>query len=172
MSFEQIIDRICLSSDMTGCVINYYPHIIKQYTNGGKFKNENFNELKIFTKNLVEEITTEYIYKNKKMIVDANGNKEFQCIQQKTCFMNNGLYEVLNIEFIDPNKFPILNKYYDVSKKHVYKYLDKYVTVSLINETIDEKTTINYIKLSFSVPQNETQKQSLYRHLKAIIALI
>ena len=132
----------------------------------------------------------EYIHREKKLIVDDTGNREYMTIQQKfhslcefknkTHDTNSALIVVSKIEYIDPNKFPILNKYHDVSKKSMKIYDDKYIAINVISEYDfndkknyeHDKQIITYIKLSFAVHNNEQYKRSVIRHFKEVISLL
>lgn len=152
--------------------IDYYPHIVVDYATGGHLMNETITEYeKIFdndgkyTKNVYDY--TEYVHNNKKMLVHANNDKEYIEISQLECIVSKGLYNLHNFIHIDPNKFPILNKYYDVCNYHELVYKNKYLNVHLIS---DLTNSISFIKISFSLPKYDTYQTD--DKLKKIIKLI
>ena len=76
-------------------------------------------------------------------------------------------------ENIDPNKFPILNKYNDVIEKNIINYDEHYITISLITE-LSSNNKKKYIKLSFNIPKNinDSTKIKIMKHFKEAISLI
>lgn len=176
-NIENIIKEILLNPNLYGCIVEYYPHIIKLYDMGGQIKTENLSTFTISNYSIMSDTITEYIHREKKMIVHESDNNQLCCdreylnIQQKhNMLTTEGLFIVSRIEHIDPNKFPILNKYYDITKKKIKTFRNKYISVSIINET--EHFDEQYIKLSFGVNNNEQYINSVLRHVKGVIALL
>ena len=150
-------------------IVEYYPHIIQQYNHGGMFKDEKFELVNNENYSVKTDIFTEYIHREKKLVVHESGDREYLLIKQLACKLSNGLDIVSDVECIDPNKFPVLNKYYDICKKNVVSYEDNYITISSISEKNN-----NYIKLSFQIPKkfDEQYKRRVLRHFKAALSLL
>lgn len=182
---ETTIDEIFANPRLDGCIVEYYPHVILQYENGGTLKNDANLDLSVFSKFATrDEKYTEYIHREKKLTVyssDDNecNNREYVTVQQKynklipvtnskeTVPVSACLFVVSKIDCIDPNKFPILNKYYDICEKTVKIFDDKYLTISIIQEK-----SITYIKISFAVNRDVQYKRGVLRHLKEVISLL
>jgi hypothetical protein len=166
---EQIINNIFQTPDLENCTVEYYPHVIVQYKQGGVFKNENITKLDIKKSYETTDTITEYVHREKKFIVHKNGDREYLKIQQKINHLSqeNGLFVVSKIECIDPNKFPVLSQYYDISKKTIKMYDGKYTTTSIITE--DDLT---YIKLSFSIVYDDIMCKKIIKNLKELISLL
>lgn len=161
---EQTINDIFAIPNMDGYVVEYYPHITKQYEQGGIIAND--DGINIANRKIMkEETVVEYIYREKKLLVHENGDREYISAQQEYNIIGDGLYVISNIEYIDPNKFPILNKYYDTIRKTVTTYDDKYITISIINEG-----NFSYLKISFTINYNEQYKRSIIRHIKEVLS--
>lgn len=160
-----IIANIFSNPEFDGSLVEYYPHVNIQYETGGTIVNEDLDKLKINLKLRKTEKCTEYIYREKHLTV-YDEEREYQNIQQQKSFINNGLIVISKVENIDPNKFPVLNNYYDIIKKTVQTYDDKYITFTITSE----EDGITYTKISFTVVQNDTYKKKILRHLKAIIS--
>jgi len=163
------------------CVIEYYPHINLVYNCGGYLKNETVDKLNLpdAKYNITTDSYTEYIHREKKMIIHENGEKDFVKNHQIHYHIQQidetiGLIVISEFEYIDPNKFPILHKYYDVVKKNIINYDDRFLTVSLITENPNEPTMKKYIKISFNIPKNfdELCKKRIIKHLKEALSLI
>jgi hypothetical protein len=153
----------------------YYPHIQIQYDIGGYITNETCNELDIPNIGITEEIIDEYTYHDKKLNIYNSGNKEYLVFQQKFFKINNGLILVSKKDCIDPNKFPILKNYDNMCQKHIINYDNKYFTTSLITETYKESNIekkIKYIKLFFTIINNEQYNKHLIKHFTEVISLL
>lgn len=158
---EKTIETIFSIKENQDCEIDYYPHIIKQYENGGRFVQENFSKIDFDD---TKEIT-EYIFRNKKLIVNKMGDREYNIEHQKMTILADGLYVVTKVECIDPNKFPVLHKYYDISHKIIHSKEYKYITISYIQED-----DLQYIKLSFPVDTENMKK--IIKQLKDVREII
>lgn len=167
---EEFLTEIFSDHNFDDCVFEYYPHINIQYKTGGTIVNENIETLNMPFSLIKTDTITEYIYRERKMIVESSGDKEYQNVHQIHCYVKpnnaNGLVIISQIEYIDPNKFPVLNSYYDINKKVVRTYDDKYITIQLISENND----MNYIKISFNITQNEEYKKRIKRHFTKVIS--
>jgi hypothetical protein len=187
---ENIIKEILSTPKFDGCVVEYYPHVIRQYETGGFIKNETelvFNPPNIPTRT---EKMVEYIHREKKLVVYESGDREYLSVQQKfnqLCdgspnsatydgtgkMENSALVIVSKVDCIDPNKFPMLNKYYDICRKTVTIFDDKYITISIISENnIDGESQFTYIKISFLIHNNEQYKRGVLRHFREVVSLL
>lgn len=174
---EDTIKEIFAIPKLDGCVVDFYPHIIQQYNTGGIIKNERDTIFNLQMYPVREEKYIEYIHREKKLIIYDSGDREYVSVQQKLHKITNGLYVVSKIDCIDPNKFPILNKYYDVKRKSTKIYDDKYITISIISEYDKDTVTpssddITYIKLSFVINYDDHYRRSIIRHLTEVISLL
>jgi hypothetical protein len=173
---ENIIEQIFQKQELDGCTVEYYPHIFLNYTTGGTFKNENISELKINNAYITDDNVTEYIHREKKMIIHNNGDREYFNIKQKYNDISKdaGLFIVSKIECIDPNKFPILSQYYDISNKIIKSYDYRYINISLIKENIlidkNQHSEITYIKISFVIPNDISIKKKIIKHIKEVLS--
>jgi hypothetical protein len=163
---EDTINEIFAIKQLDGCVVEFYPHIEQTSQNCGTIRDEILENIKIDNLQFSDDEYTEYIHGWKIMSVFRNFVHEYKYIQQKYIKLNNGLFIVSKIDYIDPNKFPILSKYYDISHKKVRTYHDKYLSISFITEN-EEHT---YLKISFEI--NSKCQTGILRHLTSIISLI
>lgn len=174
---EQTIEELFTREDLIGCTVDYYPHIVKQYENGGTLKNENNVSINCKPTRIICDTATEYVYGWMKMIIHDDHTREYLSSMCKDHKITDGLYIVSKIDCIDPNKFPILCKYYDISTKISKIYYDKYVTLQIINEQWcdgknEQKNNATYIKISFQIENGEQYKRGVIRHIKEVISLL
>lgn len=167
---ENIISNLFDNDDLDGCTVEYYPHIEMKYNFGGSLKNEKFDKYKINMKSTEEQLV-EYIFRDKKLTISEDETREYSMTQQKQNIIKDGLFIVSKIECIDPNRFPILNEYYDISKKNITKFEFKYITLLFVREK-----NINYIKITFQLftdkLKKETYKRKTIRDIKEAISLL
>lgn len=171
---DDTIKEIFSVPKLDGCTVEYYPHIIKQYNSGGIIKNDKNKTFNLQKYPMKEETCIEYVHREKKLIMYDSGDREYVSVQQKLHKITDGLYVVSKIDCIDPNKFPILNKYHDVKRKMTKIYDDKYITISVISEhnmnTMLSQDDITYIKLSFVINYDEHYKRSVIRHFIEVVS--
>lgn len=166
--YENIIEEIFNLPDLDECVVEYYPHVNVLYESGGSFQNETNIDFKFPNYSITDEDVTEYVYHDKKLIFHHNTNdREYTLIQQRFNKIQDGLFIVSKIDYIDPNRFPILCQYYDKTQKHIKTYFGKYLTVFVITEN-----DINYLKISFNINYDEHYKKKIIKNLKEVISLI
>lgn len=156
------------------CVVEYYPHINLHHSHGGSLVSEDFSQLKIPSQIISNKNIVEYVLGDKKMIItidnmsDAEKNKEYILLQQKAHYIDSGLFVVSNIKNIDPNRFPNIDKYYDVVRKHEITYESKCVKLMLITEKINDDDKLNYIKIEFSI--SDVNKISVQKHFREVVS--
>lgn len=155
------------------CVIEYYPHIKRCQSNCGYIYN-NTHTIDALFDNISGYVITkykcvDYTHRQKKMIIYESGNKEILSIQQKWNIMtdNGGLLIASKIECIDPNRFPILCNYDEISRKLVKLYSGKYMNIFIITEG-----NATYPKITFTIPHDEQHKRGLIRHFNEVISLL
>jgi len=163
---EETIRKLFLNEDFDGCVVEYYPHITKMYETGGMIKDEKNINLNFSKYQVKEEEYTEYVFHDMKKIMYETGEREYTITQQKFCCVEDGLYVVSKTECIDPNKFPVLNKYYDICHKKIKTFSNKYISISVISE--NNKI---HLKMSFNIISDEHHQHGVIRCLKEAISL-
>lgn len=172
---DSALNEIFQMQNLEECIIDYYPHIIMQYDTGGIFQNETFTSLNVPNAHESCDTVTEYVHREKKLIIHESGDREYLSIQQKMHKLSDGLFVVSKVDCIDPNKFPILCKYYDICNKKIKSYDDKYITTSIISESIS-KNNINYIKMSFTITptiiRDDVIKRKIIKRFKEVVSLL
>lgn len=165
---ESFLLEIFKNSMYNGNTVEYYPHADLMYENGGTIRNENMTTLKIPYAQTKKNTFTEYIHNEKCLRIYDNKEREYLHISQSTnrILDNAGIIIVSMYEYIDPNKFPIINKYHDVRRKIITSYEHKNITIDIINEQPD----INQLKISFVIPCNEQLKKKTLKHIKEVIS--
>jgi len=163
---EQYISNIIDDSSNDGYIIEYYPHIEILYENGGRIKNIDKSSLKIPYQQTKTVECTEYVHYEKILRIYENRSREYLHIQQKYNKLFNGLVIVEHMEFIDPNKFPIINKYHDVRRKNIITYEYKNIMIDVITE----KPDWTYLKISFTIPSNEQMKKKIRSYFKEVVS--
>lgn len=179
----EYITKLYSNHELEGCIVEYYPHIEHTYTYGGEIVNEkgtvgeDVENEKLIRIPYSECEYTEYVHGWKIMNIYENGMREYKCIEQKYVDVHDGLYVVSKIDYIEPNKFPILSKYYDVCHKYIKTYNDKYIDISYIKEyaekglrRMENNDYKIYLKLTFEI--NPKCQKNLIRHFTSIISLI
>lgn len=170
---SNIINEYISDPTLEKCIVDFYPHIQLNFKTGGFLINETCDELKIPNIGITEENVTEYIHRDKKLIIYESGNKEYLSINQKSNKINNGLFIVSKIDNIDPNRFPILKNYDNICKKNIITYDNKYFTTSLIHESYSENNkdkNIKYIQISFIITNDERFNIHLIKHFKEVVS--
>jgi hypothetical protein len=178
---EKYINALFLNTDLEGCVVEYYPHIENISSKCGNIRDEkpyldkDENNIKLSHLQCSESEYTEYIHGWKIMNIYESGIHEYKYIQQKYTDIHDGLYVVSKIDYIEPNKFPILSKYYDIRHKKTKTYHDKYFDISYIkeerkDEMSEEKVNKIYLKLIFEI--NTKYQKNIIRHITSIISLL
>lgn len=170
---DTFLNKVLKNPSYEGHTIEYYPHIELLYETGGVIRNEDITELKIPYTQIKKSIFTEYVYNEKCLRVYDNKEREYLHAQQ-ICnkiitdveTSTSAIIIMSMYEYIDPNKFPIINKYHDIRKKIVSTYEYKNITIDLITEQPD----INNLKISFMVPCNEQLKKKIMIHFKEVVS--
>jgi hypothetical protein len=180
---ESFLMEIFKNPSYNGYTVELYPHVELLYENGGTIRNENIATLKIHYTQTKKNTFTEYIHNEKCLRIYDNKEREYLHISQSICRVQHldlpnmkneaspdinkyGIIIVSMYEYIDPNKFPIINKYHDVRRKIVTSYEHKNITIDIIQE----QPNMNHIKLSFVIPCNEQLKKKTLKYLKEVIS--
>ena len=165
------IESALSNPDFAGCTLEYYPTITKLYENGGKItvpKNVFMNIYNVLSKqfvNMSHHQTVEYTHRNMKLILSENGKEYLQCAQVGY-FIGTGLVIVNKENRIDPNKFPIIGEYNDVSKRDYSVFHLKNVKI----QTICENNSQYPIKIITEC--NPDNKNHVVENMKNIRELI
>lgn len=171
----EVLREIFNNSSFDGSMVEYYPHINVFYEGGGEI----INETPKFTSPITLVKTnnyTEYVYNEKYLRVFQNKEKEFLQYQQQYSSIisdmnsSKGLMIISHWEYIDPNRFPIVNKYHDVRHKCISEYEYK----NIIIDSILEDNDMNYIRISFPIHTsiNDLVKKKLFANFKEVISLV
>jgi hypothetical protein len=172
-TFIKTINDVFNNPEYEGLTLNYYPHLTNQYNSGGQFKNETISDIsKYYSEPPIEESYTEYVHKDKSMFVtkyineseNAVLNKDFQYNHQIDYRITDGLYLIMKIEKIDPNRFPILQKYYNTIETNVKSFNEKYINVSLITEN----QTLTYLKISITITNDDHIKKKIIKSVSSL----
>lgn len=167
---EKYLDSVLNNPDNVGLTVEYYPNIKLMYQNndvfGGTIMNENISKIKLPYDIVKHTEYTEYTHNEKHLRVYSGETKkrEFIHVSQVDNKIIDGLFVLSKYEYIDPNKFPIMNRYYDV--KHVKSTSCERKGVEIF--LIEEKDTISYSKISFIVPENEQLKKKIKKEFTTV----
>jgi hypothetical protein len=146
--------------------IEYYPHITMSHENAGVFNPCRVCELDKALYAKTEYDMVEYIFRNKHLIIKDNV-REYAEISQQCHMINNGLYIVYHKDCIDANKFPVLNQYDMITKKHVVAYTSKYFSVQFLTEN-----AMTYARICIQVIDNDQFKKGVVRHIADVLSLL
>lgn len=178
---EKELTHIVLDSNFEDCVVDYYPHIDmtiddltqipmnehNNYAIVGQIRNEIDFSINLPNCQYIDDKLTEYSYRDKKLVIHESNEREYLLIQQKYNKISDGLFVVSKIDCIDPNRFPMLNQYHTVSTKVIRKYEHKLISLYIIHEYND-----TYIKLSFTLVNNDKYKKDIIKQFKEVISLL
>lgn len=159
------LEHIVLNNNFEDCLVEYYPHI-ETRSSFGKIISET-KPINISKCEYTDDEYDEYVHLDKKMLIHANGEREYLMIQQKYNKISDGLFIVSKITCIDPNRFPILNNYHITSHIKIRTYEYKSISINVIEEN-DEII----VKISFNIVNNEKYKKDLIKHFREVISLL
>lgn len=165
---ESFLLELFEDSSYNGNTVEYYPHIDLLYETGGTIRNEDMTIIKIPYTQTKKNTFTEYIHNEKCLRIYDNKEREYLHISQSAnrILGTAGIIIVSMYEYIDPNKFPIINKYHDVRRKIITSYEYKNIMIDVVNE----QPGINQLKLSFVIPCNEQLKKKTLKYLKEVVS--
>ena len=171
---EETITEIFKIPNVDGTTVDYYPHI-KADGRIGYFLDEPTVQFNAQNFSQKEEKYTEYVHYNKRMVIHETGERDYMLHKQVFQKIADGLFVVSKIEYIDPNRFPILCKYHAVCRRTIKTYDDKYITVSIITEEYPNENylgRLTYIKISFIIENTDKFMNGVIRHIKAALSSI
>lgn len=172
------LDKLLDNPEYEKMTIEYYPHIQLYYSSDKLYNGHILNETKIkFPKdNVINVEYTEYTHNEKHLRVydEEPKKREFIHVSQIDNQVQDGLYVLSKYEYIDPNKFPIMNKYHDI--KHIKSHClsHKNIDILLIEQTNtrDPIDSLKYIKLSMVIPNSEQLKKKLKKEFTIACSLV
>lgn len=168
-----LINKIIDDPQYSNNVVEYYPKITKLCDNignidmGKKLYDHINNLLNKKYSNVTTLRTIEYIYHEKKLVISEleNSREYIQCRQTGHVF-GNGMIIMYKKSRIDPNKFPIIDKYDDVQEKQTITYRLRNVIIDIVQEN----SKIFYIKIIFTCDTNV--KKNILKSINEIISLL
>lgn len=156
------------------CIFQYHPIVRKHNSFAGEINiDENrFNKLIDIIETELKPVKTQneitnYVYRDLEMIIDKKGNRTYICRSQLKTILAEGLLIISKIKEIDPEQFPILNKYHKSSTQIITKYSINTVDILFIKEKINEKLWNYYISITFM-----NNKNDIISTLEKIISIV
>jgi hypothetical protein len=172
------LDTLLSNPDYEKMTVEYYPHIQLHYDANKLYAGSLVNEtnIKFPIENVNQVEYTEYTHNEKHLkVYDGEQKKrEFIHIVQVDNKIQDGLYVVSKYEYIDPNKFPIMNKYHDIKYIKSQCLSHKGIDIFLIEQRTASNSTdsLKYIKLSMVIPSNEHMKKKFKKEFTVACSLV
>ncbi|AYV78757.1 MAG: hypothetical protein Edafosvirus30_8 [Edafosvirus sp.] len=166
------VKKIFSDTEYKDCLFQIHPIIEMYHESGGSIVIEeklwNTLEAKFKKFKKTENVITSYTFRDLELTIDKHDNRSYIIKSPVKIILDKELLIVSKIDYITPEKFPIIDKYHKKSVQNISSYLCNSINVSFI---VDDNN-YHYILINFMNNDKNKKESDIVNSLESVFKII